>query len=181
MADARSANVEVPLLDSIVGSPQAELEVMKVALQQAQKRAIRLERELSAAQDRMGAAEQKVAQAEKRHLALQKRMDDWDAFDPDMHAALQASMTPPATGEDMQPTGVAHPVGSEATVQSAQQVQPQVQAQAVTGGLTGSSTTRLQTQPAVTSFEQLAAQRRAQGNGTAPMFPSVQPAQSPVQ
>ena len=123
MADARSANVEVPRLDSIVGNLQAELQVMKLASQQAQERAIRLERELSAAQDRMGAAERKAAQAEKRHLALQKRMDDWDAFDPDLHAALQASMTPPAAGDYMQPTGSVPPAGSEDTVQSAQPVQ----------------------------------------------------------
>ena len=96
---------------------------MKVATQQAQERAIRLERELSAAQDRMGAAERKAAQAEKRHLALQKRMDDWDAFDPDMHAALQASMTPPAAGEYMQSIGVTPPAGSEDTVQFARPVQ----------------------------------------------------------
>ena len=54
-------------------------------------------------------------------------MDDWDAFDPDLHAALNASLTPPNTGESMQPTGSVHPAGSETTVQSAQQVHPQGQ------------------------------------------------------
>ena len=170
MADARSANVEVPRLDATLLSLQAELHAMKVASQQAQERALRLESELSAAQDRLGAAERKAMQVEKRHSALQKRMDDWDAFDPDLHEALHASMTPPATG-------IAIPAGSEATVQSAQQVQPQ--AQSGIGGPTGPSTSRLQ--PAVTSFEQLAAQRQAQGYGTLPLFPSVQSAQSPVQ
>ena len=61
---------------------------MKIASQQAQERALRLESELSAAQDRIGAAERKATQAERRHASLQKRMDDWDAFDPDLHAAL---------------------------------------------------------------------------------------------
>ena len=55
-------------------------------------------------------------------------MDDWDAFDPDLHAALNASLTPPNTGEQMQPTGSSHPTGSEATVQSAHQVHGQAQA-----------------------------------------------------
>ena len=47
-----------------------------------------LETKLSATQDRIGVAECKAAQAEQRHAALQQRMDDWDAFDPDLHAAL---------------------------------------------------------------------------------------------
>ena len=127
MADARSANVEVPHLDSTLLSLQAEMRAMKIASQQAQERALRLESELSAAQDRIGAAEHRATQAEQRHLLLQKRMDDWDAFDPDLHAALNASLTPPTTGEQMQPTGSAHPAGSEVTVQSAQQVHPQGQ------------------------------------------------------
>ena len=97
---------------------------MKIALQQAQERALRLESELSTAQDRIGAAERRATQAEQRHSLLQKRMDDWDAFDPDLHAALNASLTPPNTGEQMQPTGSAHPAGSDATVQSTQQVHP---------------------------------------------------------
>ena len=104
---------------------------------------MRLERELSTAQDRIGAAERKAAKAEKRQAALQQRMDDWDAFAPDLHAALNVSMTPPAADDQRQPTGSAHPAGSEATVQSAQQVQPQVQAQAVTGGPRGPLTSRL--------------------------------------
>ena len=84
-------------------------------------------------------------------------MDDWDAFDPDLHAALNASLTPPTAGEQLQPTGSAHPAGSEATVQSAQQVQtatgPEALAQQgyVTastlraGGPTGPSTTQATT------------------------------------
>ena len=129
MADARSAHVEVPRLDSTLLSLQAEMRAMKVASQQAQERALRLESELSAAQDRIGASERRATQAEQRYASLQKRMDDWDAFDPDLHAALNASLTPPNTGETMQPTGSAHPAGSETTVQSAQQVHPQGQGQ----------------------------------------------------
>ena len=94
MADARSASVGVPRLESIVGTLQAELQVMKLASQQAQERALRLEHELSTAQDRIGAAERRAAKAEQRHSSLQKRMDDWDAFDPDLHAAITASITP---------------------------------------------------------------------------------------
>ena len=60
MADARSANVEVPRLDAMVASLQAELYAMKMATQQAQERALRLESELSAAQDRIGATERKA-------------------------------------------------------------------------------------------------------------------------
>ena len=111
---------------------------MKVTSQQNQERALRLESELSTAQDRIGAAEHRATQAERHYSALQKRMDDWDAFDPDMHAAINASLTPPAAGAPMQPTGTAHPAGSDATVQSAQQVQGQAQAGA--GGPTGPST-----------------------------------------
>ena len=127
MADVRSAHVEVPRLNSTLLSLQAEMRAMQVASQQAQERALRLESELSAAQDRIGAAEHRATQVEQRHASLQKRMDDWDAFDPDLHAALNASLTPPNIGEHMQPTGSAHPAGSEVTVQSAQQVQPQGQ------------------------------------------------------
>ena len=127
MADARSAHVEVPRLDSTLLSLQAEMRAMKIASQQAQERALRLESELSAAQDRIGASERRATQAEQRYASLQKRMDDWDAFDPDLHAALNASLTPPNTGEQMQPTGSSHPTGSEATVQSAHQVHPQGQ------------------------------------------------------
>ena len=127
MSDARSAHVEVPRLDSTLLSLQAEMRAMKIASQQAQERALWLESELSAAQDRIGAAERRATQAEQRHSLLQKRMDDWDAFDPDLHAALNASLTPPITGEQMQPTGSAHPAGSEATVQSAHQVHGQAQ------------------------------------------------------
>ena len=104
MADARSAHVEVPRLDATVLQLQAELRAMQVASQQAQERALRLESELSAAQDRIGTAERKAAQAERRQSSLQKCMDDWDAFDPDLHAALNASLTPPAVDDQMQPT-----------------------------------------------------------------------------
>ena len=95
---------------------------MKMATQQAQECALRLETELSTAQDRIGAAERKAAQAERRQWSLQKRMDDWDAFDPDLHAALNASLTPPVAG-DMQPAETTLPTGSEETIQSAHQVQ----------------------------------------------------------
>ena len=162
MADARSANVEVPRLDATLLSLQAEMRAMKIASQQAQERALRLESELSAAQDRIGASERRATQAEQRYASLQKRMDDWDAFDPDLHAALNASLTPPSTGEQMQPTGSSHPAGSEATVQSAHQVQAAAaatgataqqgyvtastlrQEQPATGGPTGPSTSRAQ-------------------------------------
>ena len=131
-----------------------------------------MESELSAAQDRIGAAECKAAHVEKRHFALQKRMDNWDAFNPDLHKALQASMTPPATG-------TALPGRSEATVQSAQQVQPQ--AQTVTGGPTGpigQLPSRAQFHSAI--YGQSVQPGTSQSHGTT-LFPSVQPAQSPVQ
>ena len=129
MSDAQSAHVKVPRLDSTLLSLQAEMRVMKIATQQEQERALRLESALSAAQDCIGAAERRATQAEQRYTLLQKRMDDWDAFDPDLHATLNASLTPPITGENMPPTGTAHPTGSKATVQSAQQVHPQRQAE----------------------------------------------------
>ena len=131
MADARSASVGVPRLESIVGTLQAELQVMKVASQQAQERALRLESELSATQDRIGAAERRAANAEQRQSSLQTRMDAWDAFNPDLHAALNASMMPPNVTSP-QPTGTVYPGGSEATVQSAHQVQIQPLTQATT-------------------------------------------------
>ena len=59
MSDARSAHVEVPRLDSTLLSLQAEMRAMKIASQQAQERALRLESELSAAQDRIGVAERR--------------------------------------------------------------------------------------------------------------------------
>ena len=172
MADARNASVGVPRLETLVGTLQAELQVMKVASQQAQERALRLESELSAAQDRIGAAERRAAKAEQRQSSLQKRMDDWDAFDPDLHAALNASLTPPTTGEQLQPTGTAHPTGSEATVQSAHQVHDQVQAQATTS------------QPSVQqgTFEsRIYGTVPVTGQGeTAPRFPHVQQAHASV-
>ena len=61
MADARSAHVEVPRLNATVLQLQTELHAMKVASQQAQERVLRLELELSAAQDRIGATERKAA------------------------------------------------------------------------------------------------------------------------
>ena len=70
MADARNASVGVPRLETLVGTLQAELQVMKVASQQAQERALRLESELSAAQDRIGAAERRATQAEQRQSSL---------------------------------------------------------------------------------------------------------------
>ena len=66
MADAQSANVKVPRLDATLLSLQAELRAMKMASQQAQERVLWLETELSAAEDRIGAAERKAAQAERR-------------------------------------------------------------------------------------------------------------------
>ena len=164
MADARSATVEVPRLDATLMSLQAELHAMKAATQQAQERALRFESELSAAQDRIGAAERRAAQAEQRYSSLQKRMDDWDAFDPDLHAALNASLTPPNAGEQIQPTGLSHPTGSEATVQSAQQVHaPQGQPQATTS------------QPSVQ-----AGTFQSRVYGTVPIYSSVHSAQSSV-
>ena len=159
-ADARSANVEVPRLDATLLQLQSELRAMRVASQQAQERALRLESELSAAQDRIGAAERKAAHAERRHSALQKRMDDWDAFDPDLHAALNASMQPPPM---QQPIQTPHPAGSETTVQSAQQVHaPQGQPQATSAGR---------------SVQAGTAQSTGIPHGV-PMFPSVQQAQA---
>ena len=64
MADARSAHIKVPRLDSTLLSLQAEMHAMKIASQQAQERALRLENELSAAQDRIGAAERRATHAE---------------------------------------------------------------------------------------------------------------------
>ena len=61
MSDARSAHVEVPRLDTTLLSLQAEMRAMKAASQQAQEHALRLESELSAAQDRIGAAERRAA------------------------------------------------------------------------------------------------------------------------
>ena len=123
MADARSTNVEVPRLDATLLSLQAELHAMKIASQQAQERVLRLESELSTTQDRISAAERKAVHAERRHSALQKRMDDWYAFDLDLHAAINSSMVPPTADGTMQPAGISPPEGSEATVQSAHQVQ----------------------------------------------------------
>ena len=107
--DARNATVEVPRLDATMSCLHQELQAMKVATQQAQERAMRLETELSTTQDCIGAIEREAAQAEQRHAALQQRMDDWDAFDPDLHAALQASVTPPSpgTGYPAQPAATA--------------------------------------------------------------------------
>ena len=133
---------------------------MQLASQQAQERALRLESELSAAQDRIGAAERKATQAERRQSSLQKRMDDWDAFDPDLHAALNASLTPPAADDQMQPTGAAHPAGSEATVQSAHQVQ--------TAATTQATTSQQSVQQGTFSW------------ANAPMFPHVQQAHGSV-
>ena len=161
MADARSVNVEVPRLDATLLSLQAELHAMKLASQQAQERALRLESELSTTQDRIGAAERKAAQAEQRHVLLQKRMDNWDAFDPDLHAALNASLTPPADDTQMQPTGAAHPAGSEATIQSAHQVQTAVTTQATTS--------------------QQSVQQGTFSWANAPMFPHMQQAHGSVQ
>ena len=94
-----------------------------------QERALWLETELSTAQDRLGAMEQKAAQDKKRHSALQRWMDDWDAFDPDLHDALHASMLPPPfpnAGQQTQPIGTGQPTSSEAIVQLAHQVHTQV-------------------------------------------------------
>ena len=90
-------------------------------------------------------------------------MDDWDAFDPDLHAALNASLTPPATDDQMQPVGSAHPAGSETTVQSAQQVHAP------------------QGQPQATSIQQSVHAGTSLFTGIPqgiPMFPSVHQAQS---
>ena len=171
IADARSATVEVPRLDSTLLQMQSELRAMRVASQQAQEHALRLESELSAAQDRIGAAERKAAQAERRHSLLQKRMDDWDAFDPDLHAALNASMQSPplpTVGQLQQlmqtdQPAIMHPTGSETTVQSARQVHaPQGQPQATSAGR---------------SVQAGTSQSTGIPHGV-PMFPSVQQAQA---
>ena len=66
-------------------------------------------------------------------------MDDWDAINPDLHAALNASMTPPFTTDPMQhPTAEAQPARSEERVQSAQQVPLQ------SGAGAGATTSRMQ-------------------------------------
>ena len=91
---------------------------MKVATQQVQERAMQLETQLSAAQDCIRVAERKAAQAEQRHSALQQRMDNWDAFDPDLHAALHASVTSPSPGTEqpITPVATATPAISTVTV-----------------------------------------------------------------
>ena len=113
-------------------------------------------------------------------------MDDWDAFDPDLHAALNASLTPPAADEQMQSTDIMFSGGSEVTVQSAQQVhtargtgssaqQGYVtastlrQEQLATGGPTGPSTSRAQFHAALYSDS-------VQTGTTQTTFPSVQAA-----
>ena len=126
LADARSAVVELPRLDATMVSLQQELQAIKVAAQQANESAMQLETALSAAQDCIGAVECKAAQAEKQHTALQQRMDDWDAFDPNLHAALQASVASPLpnAGQQMQPPVTVTPASSAATGgQSAHQAQ----------------------------------------------------------
>ena len=92
---------------------------MQVASQQAQERALRLESELSAAQDRIGAAERKAAHAEKTSIPPFK--SEWMIgmpSIPSLHAALNASLTPPAAAGTMQPIhtnqpATVHPAGSE--------------------------------------------------------------------
>ena len=96
-------------------------------------------------------------------------MDDWDAFDPDLHAALSASLTPPAANDQMQPAGTAHPAGSEATVQSAQQVQAQA--------TTGPSAPQGQWQSAI--YGPSVQTGTSQAHGT-PTFPHVQQAHGSV-
>ena len=124
-------------------------------------------------------------QVENRHSALQKRMDDWDAFDPDLHAALNASLTPPTTGDQMQPTGTAHPAGSEATVQSAHQVHGQAQVQAERSGVTGQPAAQVQREPTLygqplsTVFTS-GPSGPTQSHGTS-QFPFVHPAHVPAQ
>ena len=54
-------------------------------------RAAQLECQLSIAQNRIGAAERKVPLAEQRHATLQKRMDDWDEFDPSLCPPISTS------------------------------------------------------------------------------------------
>ena len=176
-----------PNTTTLVGTLQAELQVMKVASQQAQERALRLESELSAAQDRIGAAERRATQAEQRQSSLQKRMDDWDAFDPDLHAALNASLTPLMTEGQMQPTGTAHPTGSEATVQSAQQVYTQeppeqlFSRERIQSMFFGQSTAQGSGQAQTGSTRQQSVQAgTSQTHGTPP-FPSVHQAHAPAQ
>ena len=110
-------------------------------------------------------------------------MDDWDAFDPDLHAALNASLTPPAAG-DMQPAETALPAGSEETVQSAHQVQTAtVPGPLAQQGYVTAATLR-QSAPQVQLSSTLPAQPVQQGPfswAAAPMFPHVQQAHASVQ
>ena len=135
MADARSASVGVPRLESIVGTLQAELQVMKLASATSTGTArCGWKHELSTAQDRIGAAERRAVKAEQRQSSLQKRMDDWDAFDPDLHAR---SLRRPRRRRNRKPRMMLlAPAGSDVTVQSAQQVHSQPQARASTSGAT---------------------------------------------
>ena len=101
-------------------------------------------------------------------------MDDWDAFDPDLHAAITASITPPET----QPQTVTdtRPTGSDVTVQSAQQVHTQSQVQAGTSGETYREPT-IYGRPLSSVFPSGHA-GPTQTTGT-PQFPSVHQAQPP--
>ena len=50
-------------------------------------------------------------------------MNDWDAFNPDLHVALNALLTPPVAGDQMQLARVVPPARFEEIVQSAHPVQ----------------------------------------------------------
>ena len=113
-------------------------------------------------------------------------MDDWDAFDPDLHVALNASLTPPTAGDQLPPTGSTHPAGSEATVQSAQQVHGQVQPQATTSQppvQQGTFESRLYgTVPLISTLhppQPIVQQSTGQGESS-PMFPHMQQAHASV-
>ena len=74
IADARSATTEVPRLDATVSYLQQELQLVKVAAQQAQERALHLETQLSTVQDRIGAADAKEPKLSK---AMQHCSNAW--------------------------------------------------------------------------------------------------------
>ena len=107
------------------------------------------------------------------------------------HAAMNASLTPPATGDPMQPTGTAPPAGSEETVQSAQQVQTAtVPGSSAQQGYVTAATLLQDTSPAgepTTSRERFhialygdsVQAGTSQTHGTSP-FPSVHQAQAPA-
>ena len=112
-------------------------------------------------------------------------MDDWDAFDPDLHAALNASLTPPAATGMMPSIQITQPAGSETTVQSAQQVHaPQGQPQATPSQPSVQASTFQSRVYGTVPIYAPVQTGTAQVSGTPqgiPMFPSVHQAQTSAQ